>query len=70
MFDPRNIEATEARLHAAGRTVADLCRAANIAQTTWGRWKRGDFLPSYRKAQKVDDALNKIAPPQAQQEAS
>lgn len=62
MFDPQNIADTEARLEAAGVTVADLCRAARIAQTTWGRWKRGDYFPSYRKAREVDEALDRLAP--------
>jgi transposase-like protein len=32
--------AIEARLDASGRTVADLCREAGLARSTWDRWRR------------------------------
>lgn len=27
---------------------AEFCRRAEINVTTWGRWKRGEFMPSMR----------------------
>ncbi len=45
---PRDIPVMEANLAANGATVAELCRRASIAQTTWGRWKNGTVLPGFR----------------------
>lgn len=64
MFDPQNIEEAEARLKAAGKTSADLCREANIAQTTWWRWKTGAFFPSFRKSREIGEVLDRLAPAQ------
>ncbi|ETA53990.1 helix-turn-helix domain-containing protein [Ponticoccus alexandrii] len=36
----------EGRLCRAGQTVAELCRRAAIARSTWQRWKRGDTEPN------------------------
>lgn len=63
MFDLNEIDAMERRLSDAGLTVSDLCREAKIAETTWGRWKRGDFFPSWKKAQAVSAAMNGLLPP-------
>ena len=41
-------------------TVAYLCKRAGIAQTTWGRWKRGTFLPRDETKQVIIDAYNEI----------
>lgn len=57
MLTPSDIAKIEARLADAGKTVADMCREADIAQTTWGRWKRGEFYPSFRSAQQVEAAV-------------
>jgi predicted transcriptional regulator len=43
-----------------GFTVADLCRKAGIAQTTWGRWKGGKFEPRDKTKQVVIDAYNAL----------
>lgn len=64
------IETIEARIAQAGKTIADLCREAGIAQTTWGRWKRGEFFPSYRTAQKVKDAVERLDPPATKGDAA
>ena len=52
----------EQRLSASEHSVADLCREAGVAQTTWGRWKRGEFHPSFVKARDVIGAIDKLAP--------
>jgi len=57
MLNHSEIADIEQRLSDAGRSVADLCRAAGIAETTWGRWKRGDFYPSYTKSLSVQAAM-------------
>jgi transcriptional regulator with XRE-family HTH domain len=41
-----DMQALEARLKDAGFTVADLCRAAKIARSTWDRWQRGETEPN------------------------
>lgn len=60
MLNQAEIQKIEEELTVAGKSVAELCRVAEIAETTWGRWKRGEFHPSYRKAQAVKDALNQV----------
>lgn len=57
MLSPSDIDQIEAKLADHGKSVADLCREADIAQTTWWRWKSGAFFPSYRKARKVEAAV-------------
>jgi hypothetical protein len=39
---PIDCEALEARLQAAGVSVARLCRAADVSPSTWHRLKTGD----------------------------
>lgn len=48
MTHPDNIPEMEKELAVRSVPVAELCRRAGIAETTWGRWKRGDFKPSFR----------------------
>lgn len=36
----------EAKAKAAGLTIAELCRRAGIAQSTFSRWKAGDTKPT------------------------
>lgn len=48
MAHPDNIPEMEKALADRSVPVAELCRRAGIAETTWGRWKRGDFKPSFR----------------------
>ena len=50
----------EAGLTDSGFTVADLCRKAGIAQTTWGRWKSGKFEPRDKTKELVIDAYNAL----------
>lgn len=60
MFTPEKIPEVEATLAQHGISVAQFCREANIAETTWGRWKNERFLPSYRAARSVVEALERL----------
>lgn len=60
MLSATEIKDIEESLKQADVPVAELCRRARIAETTWGRWKRGDFHPSYAKAKAVRSVLNTI----------
>lgn len=70
MFDLTDIEDVEAKLAGAGSNVAEMCRLAGIAQTTWGRWKRGKFHPSYRTQRKVTEAIREITEAAIENEAT
>lgn len=48
MLKVEDIPRMEAALAAVGVPVAELCRQAGIAETTWGRWRNQKFKPSYR----------------------
>lgn len=63
MLDPADINHMEQQLKERGIPVAELCRRAKIAETTWGRWKAQAFHPSYRKAQAVKAAFADLVPP-------
>jgi DNA-binding phage protein len=55
-----DIQAVEARVVAAGHNVTRLCREAQIARTTWQRWKAGETSPTFRtwdQILKAADAL-------------
>lgn len=60
MFDPNQIPETEKVLASKGVSVAELCRRAEISESTWGRWKNNTFMPSYRVAKRVDQAISDI----------
>jgi transcriptional regulator with XRE-family HTH domain len=60
MLDPAKIEDMEEALKARQVPVAELCRRAGINATTWGRWKKGDFSPSYRAGKAVADAFERL----------
>jgi hypothetical protein len=40
-----DIAGLEERLSREGVSVARLCRRADIAQSTWHRWKKGESIP-------------------------
>ena len=49
-------------LKLSGQSAADLCRAAEIAPTTWWRWKEGKMDPtllSWRRVLSEFDRLTK-----------
>jgi predicted transcriptional regulator len=60
MILSEEIEKMEFALTAKSLTVADLCRKASIAQTTWGRWKRGEVEPNFRTWNSVMDAFTDL----------
>lgn len=60
MFTPEKIPEIEAALAANGVSVAQFCREAEIAETTWGRWKNDQFMPSYRAAVRVQAAIKRM----------
>jgi transcriptional regulator with XRE-family HTH domain len=62
--------AIEARLDASGRTVADLCREAGLARSTWDRWRRGETEPNMRSWRSVTDAAARLMSPPAPSAAS
>ncbi len=53
----------ETQLKELKLSVADLCRKAGIAQTTWGRWKRGEFEPRDATKKDVIEAYNALVRP-------
>ena len=57
-----DIATAEERLRIAGKTVAELCRKADIAQSTWCRWKSRSNSPRRITAKAIRQALDQIAP--------
>ena len=53
--------AIEARLRCAGLTVSRLCAEAEIARSTWDRWRRGDTEPNLKTWREVVAAADRIA---------
>lgn len=60
MIHPEQIPEMERALTERGLSVAELCRRAEIAETTWGRWKRGDFHPSFKAWANVAKAYSEL----------
>ena len=54
------IEKIEARLSTAGKNVEDLCREAEIARSTWTRWKSGATSPTVRTLDAVEIACDAL----------
>ncbi|MCA0204326.1 MAG: transposase [Proteobacteria bacterium] len=57
---PSDIPEMERQLSEAGKTVAEMCRRAEIAETTWGRWKRQEFEPTMRLWRAATTAFNEL----------
>jgi hypothetical protein len=57
-----DIAGSESRLRDAGKTIADLCRLAGVAQTTWHRWKTKGHQPRLTSRRAVVAALEELAP--------
>lgn len=66
MLNPDDIPKMETKLTEKGFSVAELCRRAGIAETTWGRWKRKEFMPSFRAWTDVITAYGKMVADQHQ----
>jgi transcriptional regulator with XRE-family HTH domain len=54
MKTPTQIEATA---KAQGMKMSDVLRRANIAHSTWWRWKKGRFSPRFATVEKIEKAL-------------
>lgn len=72
---PQEIAAMESGLRLAGVSVAELCRRAEVAQTTWARLKSGATGGSRRRtSQSLRRAYSSImaehVPPSSQQETA
>jgi hypothetical protein len=59
------IIAIEGRLRERGVSVARLCRSAEIAQTTWVRWKTGTPARNSNWA-RIEEAVATLCPDQDQ----
>lgn len=60
LLTPSDVEQLAA---ANGRTIADLCRAAGIAHSTFRRWARGQTEPTLSVYRRIRDAA--MRPPGA-----
>ena len=60
MFAVLDIPAIEMELQEIGVSAAELCRVAGIDQSTWQRWKAGEFEPRQDKARAVITALSLV----------
>lgn len=52
----------EGRLHGAGLSVSDVCKEADVARSTWQRWKSGATEPNIKTWRIVTEAADKLAP--------
>jgi hypothetical protein len=52
----------EARLSREGVSVARLCRRAEIAQSTWHRWKTGESVPRPKIWEHVQAVAAELTP--------
>lgn len=57
---PGQIPAMEKELREHGIPVAELCRQAGIAETTWGRWKKGVVSPTFKSWGAVSKAYQSL----------
>lgn len=64
-----DLEEIESALRQRGKSVADLCREADIARSTWDRWKRGETAPNFKTWETVLAAARRIAPDPAEDAA-
>lgn len=53
----------EAKAKVAGLSIADVCKRAGIAQSTFSRWKAGKTAPTLTIYQRIEAAL--IVTPEA-----
>lgn len=53
MDTPTLVLEAECRAKAAGLSIAEVCRRADVYQSTWTRWKRGVNDPNFGTWNKV-----------------
>lgn len=70
MSHTEHITKMEAGLAEKGIPVSALCKQAGIAQTTWGRWKRAEYFPSFRSWRSVEDAYKALIEQEAEQQGA
>lgn len=63
---PDNIPKMEAALSERGISVAEMCRRASVAETTWGRWKRKEVSPTFKTWDAVGEAFKALIDPAGQ----
>lgn len=61
IFD-KEISDLEAQAATAGITITELCRRADVARSTWTRWKSGDTTPTGRILGRLYGALPEKEP--------
>jgi transcriptional regulator with XRE-family HTH domain len=54
---PDFITDLERRAKAKRLSIAEVCRRANVAPSTFARWKSGDSLPTIRVLRKIEDVI-------------
>ncbi len=54
------IRTMESKLQEAGETVGDLCLRADVARSTWVRWKNGQRQPNMGTWVKVIQAFDEL----------
>jgi transcriptional regulator with XRE-family HTH domain len=47
----------EAKAAACGKSMAEVCRDAGIAQSTWSRWRRGETEPTLGVYRRLCEAV-------------
>lgn len=57
---PDRIPEMEAALRDRGIPVAELCRKAQVAETTWGRWKKKSVSPTFKSWDAVSQAYQSM----------
>ena len=57
MSDTLSPAEIERRARDAGASIAAICRAADVAHTTFGRWKRGETKPTLGVYERICQAL-------------
>lgn len=62
MADLLTAEQIEARAKAAGFSIADVCKKADIALSTFYRWKAGKTEPGIGVYQRLIEATGERAP--------
>ena len=60
MLDRAKIEKIEGELSARKISITEFCRGARIFDTTWRRWRNGDFYPSFGAYTRVMDHLKAL----------
>lgn len=51
------VEQIEKRAKEAGLSIAEVCRKASVANSTFTRWKSGDTNPNYAKLVAIQGVL-------------